>query len=178
MRRDDPGLDAGRAWGARQATVVGGAEWRPGVPVLPPEPHRGVLTSGAADQLAALAARAAHAPVGLIHFVQGGRLRLYGGWGLSGSWDAVADAPAEESLAGLVLSSDAPVLVTDVASDDRVLRRRRCGGSSGSGPIWAIPYATSTAPCSASAACATTTRATGPPTKWPRSPRRPRCAPC
>src|SRR4051812_6536266 len=120
MRRDDPGLDAGRAWGARQATVVGGAEWRPGVPVLLPEPHRGVLTSGAADQLAALAARAAHAPVGLIHFVQGGRLRLYGGWGLSGSWDAVADAPAEESLAGLVLSSDAPVLVTDVASDDRV----------------------------------------------------------
>jgi signal transduction histidine kinase len=123
MRREDPGMDAGRAWGAA-ATVVG-ADWRPGVladglPAQHAEPHRGVLTSGAADQLAALVARAAHAPVGLIHFVQGGRLRLYGGWCLAGSWDAVADAPADESLAGLVLGSDAPVLITDMATDTRV----------------------------------------------------------
>jgi PAS domain S-box-containing protein len=125
MRRENPGLDAGRLWGARTATVAGGGEWRPGVLEegllsASTELHRGVLTSGAADQLAALVARAAHAPVGLIHFVQGGRLRLYGGWGLAGSWDEVADVPVEDSLAELVLRTDAPVLVPDLSADDRV----------------------------------------------------------
>ena len=125
MRREDPGLDAGLAWGARTATIAGGVEWRPGVleeGLLSPsaELHRGVLTSGAADQLAALVARAAHAPFGLIHFVQGGRLRLYGGWGLAGSWDEVADVPVEESLAAIVLRTDAPVLLSDLSADDRV----------------------------------------------------------
>src|SRR5690349_16549991 len=120
MRREDPGLDAGRLWGARASTTVaGGVAWRPGVLEegllsASAELHRGVLTSGAADQLAALVARAAHAPAGLIHFVQGGRLRLYGGWGLSGSWDEVADIPVEESLAEIVLRTDAPVLITDL----------------------------------------------------------------
>ncbi|GIE92827.1 ATP-binding protein [Paractinoplanes rishiriensis] len=124
MRREDPGLNAGRAWGAATATIAGG-EWRPGVleeGLLHnhPEMRRGVLTSGAADQLAALAARAANAPVGLIHFVQGGRLRLYGGWGLAGSWDAVADAPVEQSLAGVVLRTDGPLLISDLSTDERV----------------------------------------------------------
>jgi PAS domain S-box-containing protein len=123
MRREDPGMDAGRAVGA--AATVAGSGRRAGVltdDLLAghAEPHRGVLTSGAADQLAALVARAAHAPAGLIHFVQGGRLRLYGGWGLSGSWDAVADASVEESLAGLVLSADEPLLITDLAGDERL----------------------------------------------------------
>lgn len=125
MRREDPGLDAGRAWGARVATAPGGVDWRPGVLEegllhTSAELHRGVLTSGAADQLAALVARATHAPVGLIHFVQGGRLRLYGGWGLAGSWDEIADVPAEESLSGIVLRTDAPVLAVDLSADDRV----------------------------------------------------------
>src|SRR4051812_33910017 len=120
MRREDPGLDAGRLWSARASTVAGAVAgevaWRPGVLEegllgTSAEPHRGVLTSGAADQLAALVARAAHAPVGLIHFAQAGRLRLYGGWGLSGSWDEIADVPVEESLAGIVLRTDAPVLI-------------------------------------------------------------------
>src|SRR5689334_260821 len=105
------GEDLGR--GARAATVG----WRPGVLEegllhTSPELHRGVLTSGAADQLAALVARATGAPGGLIHFVQGGRLRLYGGWGLASDWDTVADTPVEHSLAGLVLRTDAPVLIT------------------------------------------------------------------
>jgi PAS domain S-box-containing protein len=115
MRVEGPGL------GARAATVG----WRPGVLEegllhQTPELHRGVLTSGAADQLAALVARAAHAPGGLIHFVQGGRLRLYGEWGLAADWDAAADAPVEQSLAGVVLRTDAPVLIRDVAADGRV----------------------------------------------------------
>lgn len=123
MRREDR-RGAGDASGARVATLPNGG-WRPGVLEegllsASAEPHRGVLTSGAADQLAALVARAAHAPAGLIHFVQGGRMRLYGGWGLAGAWDEVADVPVEESLAALVLHTGAPVLVTDLSADERI----------------------------------------------------------
>jgi signal transduction histidine kinase/PAS domain-containing protein len=93
--------------------------WRPGL-ADGSELHRGVLTSGAADQLAALVARAAEAPAGLIHFVQGQRLRLYGGWGLSIPWDIVADTPIDEALAGIVLHTDRPVVINDLAADERV----------------------------------------------------------
>src|SRR3954451_16644416 len=117
MRREDR-RSAGDASSARVATLPTGV-WRPGVLEegllsAAAELHRGVLTSGAADQLAALVARAAHAPAGLIHFAQGGRMRLYGGWGLAGSWDEVADVPVEESLAALVMRMEAPVLVADL----------------------------------------------------------------
>jgi signal transduction histidine kinase/PAS domain-containing protein len=102
----------------------GGTRWQPGAfeDMLHDgsEMHRGVLTSGAADQLAALDARAARAPVGLIHFVQGRRLRLYGGWGLSIPWDSVADTPIEHALAGVIVRTDAPLVVDDIADDDRV----------------------------------------------------------
>nr|WP_296073444.1 ATP-binding protein [uncultured Actinoplanes sp.] len=117
MRRDDPGHDAGRAGGTRLAEPPGGLS---GLLDTDPELHRGVLTSGAADQLAALVARAANAPVGLIHFVQGERLRLYGGWGLTIAWDAVADIPIEHSLAGIVVDTQAPLVIDDIATDDRV----------------------------------------------------------
>ncbi|MFD0521369.1 hypothetical protein [Paractinoplanes durhamensis] len=167
--------DAGRAWPTNRAA----AGWRPGLleeGLLPisAELHRGVLTSGAADQLAALVARAAHAPVGLIHFLQGGRLRLYGGWGVAGSWDEIADTPIDNSLTGLVLHNDDPVVISDLAADER-------------GPVWVprgtarisvIRYATSRVPCSASAAPPTPNRGSGPSTRSPRSPRPPRCAPC
>jgi PAS domain S-box-containing protein len=93
--------------------------WRPGLPDGS-ELHRGVLTSGAADQLAALVARAADAPAGLIHFAQGQRLRLYGGWGLSIPWDTVADVPIDDAIAGIVLRSDAPLVLNDIADDERV----------------------------------------------------------
>jgi PAS domain S-box-containing protein len=98
---------------------AGTPRWRPGLPEGS-ELHRGVLTSGAADQLAALVARAADAPAGLIHFVQGQRLRLYGGWGLSIPWDIVADTPIDDALASIVLRTDQPVVINDIASDERV----------------------------------------------------------
>src|ERR1700761_7205382 len=82
--------------------------------------HRGVLTSGAADQLAALVARAASAPAGLIHFVQGQRLRLYGGWGVSIPWDIVADTPVDDALAGIVMRTGAPLVIGDIGPDPRV----------------------------------------------------------
>ncbi|XVU23406.1 ATP-binding protein [Actinoplanes sp. CA-054009] len=121
MRRDDPGLSGGDTAPEPTAGAGGGLPWRPeGLLQQVAELHRGVLTSGAADQLAALVARAAHAPVGLIHFVQGGKLRLYGGYGLRIPWEDVADTPLEDSLAGLVVSGDAPLVIDDVRADDRV----------------------------------------------------------
>ena len=157
MRRNDPGLDAGRARTARVAKAAatarrlldpGSPPRKPGrrrfaaparpAPEAPPprvadpapfaprwlpdvaEPHRGVLTSGAADHLAGLAARAAHAPAGLIHFVQGSRLRLYGRWGLPFPWDTVVDAPLEDSLAAVVMRTDAPLIIEDIRADPRV----------------------------------------------------------
>jgi PAS domain S-box-containing protein len=98
---------------------AGTPRWRP-EEVEPGEMHRGVLTSGAADQLAALAARAAQAPAGLIHFVQGQRLRLYGGWGLTIPWDTVADTPVDDTLAGIVVRTGAPLVIEDIAADPRV----------------------------------------------------------
>ncbi|HEY0001535.1 MAG TPA: GAF domain-containing protein, partial [Actinoplanes sp.] len=138
MRRDDPGLDAGPDAAGRPGAPRS-AGWRPGVleeGLLQHDEglHRGVLTSGAADQLAALVARAARAPVGLIHFVQGSRLRLYGGWGLTIPWESVADTPVEQSLAGIVVRTDAPLIVPDIATDERVpdgspFRRDNIGGA-------------------------------------------------
>ena len=85
-----------------------------------PDVHRGVLTSGAADQLAALVARAAGTSSGLIHFVEGERLRLYGGWGLLIPWEDVADTPVRDSLAAIVVETDAPLIIEDLATDPRV----------------------------------------------------------
>jgi hypothetical protein len=132
---------------------AGTPRWRPGE-IDPSELHRGVLTSGAADQLAALVARAAHAPAGLIHFVQGQRLRLYGGWGLTIPWDTVADTPVDDALAGIVLRTDGPLVIGDIAADPRVPAG------------WP--------PCSASAAPSTRSPGSGRPPRSRRSPRPPR----
>jgi len=110
MRQDDPGPDAGRS--GRTTTVPGRADGR--------YLHRGVLTSGAADQLAALAARAAGAPSGLIHFVEGDRLRLYGGWGLHILWEDIADLPVADSLAGIIVGTDRALIIEDLDTDPRV----------------------------------------------------------
>ena len=99
MRLDDPGLWSGRA---------------------PHELHRGILTSGAADQLAALVARAARAPTGLIHIVEGDRLRLYGVWGLAIPWESVADTMLKDTLAGMIVETGEPVVIPDFSTDPRV----------------------------------------------------------
>jgi PAS domain S-box-containing protein len=79
-----------------------------------------VLISGAADQLAALVARAAQAPIGLIYFVEGDRLRLYGGFGLSIPWTDVAATSLSDSLAGIMARTGAPLVLSDVGADPRV----------------------------------------------------------
>jgi signal transduction histidine kinase/PAS domain-containing protein len=82
--------------------------------------HRGVLTSGTADQLATLVARAAHAPGAMIHFREGATLRLYGAWGLSPAGAEVAELPLTGSLTGLVATGGRPLVIDEVATDDRV----------------------------------------------------------
>ncbi|AEV87519.1 histidine kinase [Actinoplanes sp. SE50] len=92
--------------------VLGGAM----LPVL----HRGVLTSGTADQLAALTARGAQTPSACIQFVEGEKLRLYGSWGVAEDWAAIADTPLHGSLGGLVVHGGGAVIVDDATVDDRV----------------------------------------------------------
>jgi signal transduction histidine kinase len=82
--------------------------------------HRGVLTSGTADQLAALVARAARARTGMIHFAEGDRLRLSGACGLPVSWDDATDVPIEGSLAGRVMVDGEPLVIEDMAGDPRL----------------------------------------------------------
>ncbi len=78
----------------------------------------GALVRGAADHLAALVARAVGAQCGLVHFVEGERLRLYGGFGLETPRERVADIPLTEGLAGFVVTSGRELAVDDVAASE------------------------------------------------------------
>lgn len=95
MRRDvlgDARSDGGYGWivGPSASSVT--------------ELHRGVLTSGSADQLAALTGRAAGAAGACIQFTEGGELRLYGSWGV----------PAEDTgRSAVVIRTGAPLIVSD-----------------------------------------------------------------
>jgi PAS domain S-box-containing protein len=117
MRRNDPDHEAGRA---DDTTAPNRAEPNSVAGSPATELQLGVLTTGAADQLAALVARAAHAPSGLIHFVEGTELHVYGAWGLPVSWETVAATPLEHSLARIVVESGEPLAVADLSDDPRV----------------------------------------------------------
>jgi PAS domain S-box-containing protein len=110
MRRNDPGLTAGLAGGGT-APPVRHAYVGPG---------RDVLSHGTADQLAALVARAVRAPTGLVHIVDGKTLHLYGSYGLDPRWKDLAEAPPDESLAGMIVASDGPLFIVDVTTDPRI----------------------------------------------------------
>ncbi|WP_229069817.1 ATP-binding protein [Actinoplanes sp. DH11] len=147
MRRDDAGIDAGRSGGtgaaaaaalARAAAPHGGTaagghspaaadthagsfrQLLAGAATTGPSLHRGVLTSGSADQLAALTARAAGAPSACVQFVEDSRLRLYGSWGVAADWDVLAETGLENSLGGVVVTGGGTLMVEDAAQDDRV----------------------------------------------------------
>ncbi|BCJ41766.1 sensor histidine kinase [Actinoplanes ianthinogenes] len=85
-----------------------------------PALQRGVLSSGTADQLAALTARGAQTQSACIQFVEGDRLRLYGSWGVSSDWDAINETTLHGSLGGMVVASGGAVIVDDATADDRV----------------------------------------------------------
>ncbi|BBH63735.1 hypothetical protein ACTI_04200 [Actinoplanes sp. OR16] len=96
-----------------------------------PSLHRGVLTSGSADQLAALVARAAGAPSACIQFVEDSRLRLYGSWGVAADWEVVAESSLDTSLGGIVVGAGATLIVEDAQHDTRIPDGllRRTGGA-------------------------------------------------
>jgi PAS domain S-box-containing protein len=110
MRRDDPGFVAG----------LGGAVATP--------PHRparvtqptDVFARGTADQLASLIARAVHARTGMVHIVRGDRLLLYGSHGMPVRWEDVAETPLSQTLAGIIVATEAPLFVEDVTTDPRI----------------------------------------------------------
>ncbi|MBU2666540.1 GAF domain-containing protein [Actinoplanes bogorensis] len=82
------------------------------------ELHPASFDGGGADELAGLLARAAHAPVGLIHLVRGDTLRIYGGHGRDGVWDQ-PEAPLEGTLASAVLVAGAPLVLNDLTERGR-----------------------------------------------------------
>ncbi|GID92710.1 ATP-binding protein [Amorphoplanes digitatis] len=55
-----------------------------------------------------------------MHFVEGGRLRSYGGYGISVRWEDVADVSLDDTLAGILISTGRPLLIEDLTSDSRV----------------------------------------------------------
>ncbi|MFI5908150.1 ATP-binding protein [Dactylosporangium sp. NPDC051541] len=91
-----------------------------GVPVDELELAPSALSRSAADKLAAVTARAANAPTGMIHLAHAGRLWIAGGSSLPGGWDGRHPVPARSTLAGWVIEQGVPMIVNDVRSDQRV----------------------------------------------------------
>ncbi|MDT5040392.1 MAG: hypothetical protein QOE51_1377 [Actinoplanes sp.] len=118
MRTDDPSLRAGHPQH---------------------EPHRGIPTGGA-DQLAALVARAARAPTGLVHLVEHGRLRVHGSWGRTSRWANVAGTPGANTLAVMIARSGEPLVIEDFSTDPRIpdgspIRTRGVAGAYAGHPV-------------------------------------------
>ncbi|ATO79605.1 multi-sensor hybrid histidine kinase [Actinoplanes sp. SE50] len=80
----------------------------------------GAMSWEAANKLAAVTARAAGAPTALIHLTDGDHLRLAGGAGLPDGWKRIGHVPVSSGLAGIILGSGEPLIVTDTAADVRV----------------------------------------------------------
>ncbi|AGL19693.1 ATP-binding protein [Actinoplanes sp. N902-109] len=74
------------------------------------------LTSGAADHLAALLARSLRAACGLVYFVEGDRLRFYGGYGLETPREALADIPIAGSLFGMIVTGGDDLVIDDLGA--------------------------------------------------------------
>ncbi|MFF0375852.1 ATP-binding protein [Actinoplanes missouriensis] len=80
----------------------------------------GGMTRSAADRLAALTARGAHAACGVIHLIDGRNLRLVGGHHLPSGFEAMQQVPVTATVAGVILRTGFPVVISDVDRDDRV----------------------------------------------------------
>jgi two-component system phosphate regulon sensor histidine kinase PhoR len=74
----------------------------------------------AATKFAAVVARVVRAPTALILLADGDQLKMAGSSGLPGEWSQVGTTPAKQTLAGLVVSDDRPVVIADIADDPRV----------------------------------------------------------
>ncbi|MET0415509.1 MAG: PAS domain-containing protein, partial [Actinoplanes sp.] len=130
MRRDDPGREAGQRGGTQLAEAPGierrFAGWQQPAGLRQGVLEEGILQTGvdlhhgAADQLAALVARVADAPAGLIHLVRDGELRMYGAWGPDIPWDKIVDIELEQAF------SD-PLVIEKLGPDQAV--PGLCGGA-------------------------------------------------
>ncbi|MFI1990470.1 ATP-binding protein [Actinoplanes sp. NPDC020271] len=80
------------------------------------------MPDAAADRFAAVVARVAHAPTVLILLADRDRLRLVGAYGIPAAWPSYGTTPAGSTMAGLVVSRNAPVIAEDLAADQRVPR--------------------------------------------------------
>ncbi|HWH01436.1 MAG TPA: ATP-binding protein [Pilimelia sp.] len=106
-------------WGGHRA---GGQLGRvaAGEPIDHPEPAPAEMRQEAADALAAVTARAARAPTAMVHLIDSDGMRLVGGVGLPEGWHARRRVPLSSTLAGVVVREGCPLIVEDVATDDRV----------------------------------------------------------
>jgi signal transduction histidine kinase/PAS domain-containing protein len=73
---------------------------------------------GTADHLATLMARATRATSALVHFAEGGRLRLWGGYGLETPRERIADVPMDTGLAGIVVSTGRELVIDDLGAGE------------------------------------------------------------
>ncbi|MEV6636143.1 ATP-binding protein [Actinoplanes sp. NPDC051470] len=134
MRRDDPARLEGRDPGTAGPSATPENDGKPvdgaadGL-VLdisgaagPGRSEGGMLTGGAADQIAELVARAARAPTGLIYFLDeaGERLVLSGAHGLPGTRADAAEAPLAGSLGEPIVGTGQPLVIEDIAADPRI----------------------------------------------------------
>ncbi|WP_143232941.1 GAF domain-containing protein, partial [Actinoplanes regularis] len=75
----------------------------------------------AAARFAAILARAAEAPTGLIHLTgDGRRMRLAGAFGLLAGWVNREPIPIDSMLIGIVFDCQHPVMISDILDDPRV----------------------------------------------------------
>src|SRR5687768_2935115 len=105
------------------ASVRSGDSRRPGRLEL----DSGVLTRTAAVHLAVLTAQAAQASTAMIHLVEGEQLRLVAGSGLPVPLPVLLPS----TLGALVIAAGAPVVITDVTTDERVPRNASGGAAGG-----------------------------------------------
>ncbi|BCJ46920.1 hypothetical protein GCM10010168_35600 [Actinoplanes ianthinogenes] len=73
-----------------------------------------------AARFAAVVASAVHAPAALILLADGDQLRMAGSAGIPAHWPRTGTVPARSTIAGLVVTEDRPVIITDITGDGRV----------------------------------------------------------
>ncbi|MFF5081167.1 ATP-binding protein [Actinoplanes sp. NPDC000266] len=80
----------------------------------------GGMSRAAADRLAALTEAGARAVCAMIHLAEGRNLRLIGGHNLPPGFEPLQEVAISSTLAGVVLRTGLPLVVSDVETDDRV----------------------------------------------------------
>ncbi|WP_307798071.1 ATP-binding protein [Actinoplanes flavus] len=90
----------------------------PAAPIMEMAP--GGMSRTAADRLAALTEGGARAACAMIHLAEGGHMRLVGGHNLPPGFEPMQQVPMSSTLAGVLVRTGFPLVVSDVEADDRV----------------------------------------------------------